>query len=132
MTATTIKTEFKPYEGMRLEHTALVAQEGAVVIGSGEKVWEHTKERSHEFVGEKRPRWRLRGYVTKRFFAADEVVVHISEVGHIRPSTTVQQLKVNRSGQLMGYWWSTAANSYGSVTWRRADDPTGRMPNEEG
>lgn len=119
--ATTERTAYKPYEGMVLWYAVLLVQEGNRVSGSGEKIREASVQGKREYVGKSRTHIDISGYVTKRYLAPDEIVIHVRESGELRPSSSVHTLEIKRDGTMIGAFVSTIADSIGTVNWKRGN-----------
>lgn len=120
--ALTDKTSYNPYKGMTLTYLVLLAQEGNRVIGSGEKIKEVSTNGTREYEGKNRTRIAITGFITQRFLCKSECVIHITEAGQQRDSSTMHSLRVTRKGRMAGTYVSTVANQIGRVTWTRGND----------
>jgi len=116
---TTHSSSYRPYDNMKVTYIVLLAQEGAHLSGTGEKVEDQTAEGTHRYVGRHRVRIEISGYVTKRYLGTDEVTFHVTEFGKQRTSSTVHMLKPKSHDRLSGRFISTIADSTGEVHWVR-------------
>ncbi len=120
--AITEKTSYNPFKSMTLTYLVLLVQEGNRLIGTGEKIKEVSSSGTREYEGQNRTRIQITGFITQRFLSKSECVIHISEAGERRESSTMHTLKVTRKGPLIGTYVSTVANQIGKVTWTRGND----------
>ena len=78
------KTSHDPFQGMEVKYIALIWLEGTAVHGTAEKVFERSSKGELKYVGEKRNRLTIEGYITNKYVYKDSVVLHIVENGRIR------------------------------------------------
>jgi hypothetical protein len=115
-------TSYNPYKDMKLTYLILLAQNGNGVIGTGEKIHEITNDGCQKsYTGANRTHVSIRGYVTKRYFSKDQIIIHISETGEQRKSSAVHSLITSNTNCFSGTFESTIANSKGLSTWRRGN-----------
>ena len=115
----TTKTNYRPYQGMVVEYVAIVWREGANIKGTIEKISEVTATDTTTYVGDQRIRGDIEGHVHKLYLSKDRIALHIIEEGTRRQSTDFHDLTVEGDDRLVGTFISTAADSEGTVTWRR-------------
>lgn len=115
----TKKSAYTPYTGMVLRYVAMLYLEGNRIQGSAEKIYENSSTGEREFVGEKRTRATVSGYVEKNYFGKDKIYLHIIENGHGRESTHFYEMTVNSADMLFGSFSSMVADQDGSVKWQR-------------
>ncbi len=108
------ESAYKPYHNMELRYVLALWLEGPVVRGTAEKVWERTESGEHEYVGDKRVRLSVSGYVTKKYFRRDELVLHLEEHGRERDSSQIHSLAIDGKTRAHGRFFSTAANTSGT------------------
>lgn len=118
----TQSTSYNPYRGMKLTYLVLLWQEGPAIYGSGEKVREDLNGAVRTYTGAQRSRIEIRGYLTKRYLARSEVVLHFNEHSESRQSSTMQALKFEGRGKMGGTFASTVANSSGTARWKLGAD----------
>jgi hypothetical protein len=106
---------------MSLYYIVLIVQEGNRIIGTGEKVKEVTSEGEKEYEGKSRTHIRITGFVTQRFFSADECVIHLTEFGELRDSSTIHTLRIMNKESMIGTFVSTIAAQLGTVTWTKGN-----------
>ena len=120
--AVTEKTSYNPFKDMTLTYLVLLVQEGNRIIGSGEKIKEVSVSGPREYEGKQRTRIQITGFITQRFLSKSECVIHITEAGEQRDSSTMHSLRVTWKGLMVGTYVSTVANQIGRVTWTRGND----------
>ena len=119
----TIKTEYKPYKGMVLRYVAMLWCEGPNVFGTTEKVYENSSTGIRNYTGSDRARGQINGFIEKRYFSKDRVILHIIEDGHGRESTHFYNLIVEKPDLMSGTFTSMVADSEGEVVWKRVMPP---------
>jgi hypothetical protein len=115
-------TSYNPYKEMKVTYLVLLWQEGHAIYGSGEKVRENVKGVIRTYTGEQRSRIEIRGHITKRFFKKSTVVLHFTEHGEKRQSSTMQNLRICDKAAMEGDYASTVANSSGTTRWTRGNN----------
>ncbi|GAA0569177.1 hypothetical protein [Caenispirillum bisanense] len=114
----TVETAYKPYEGMILRYVAMLWREGSRVGGTVEKIYENSSTGERDFVGTKRTRGQVEGYIEKSYFGKDRLLLHVIEVGHGRESTNFYDL-IAEENEMTGTFSSMVANQSGDVRWQR-------------
>ena len=114
-----MKTAYNPYQGMVLRYVAMLWREGIGIKGTIEKVYEDSQTGKRAYVGTKRTRGTIEGYIDKRYFSKDRIYLHIVEKGHGRESTHFHDLLVKSSGRMTGTFSAMVASSEGEATWQR-------------
>lgn len=120
----TTETTYKPYSGMVLRYVALLWQEGSVVRGSVEKVYESSSAGEKHYVGPARTRGTIDGFVEKYYLSRDRVKLHLVEDGKERTSTVFFELIYGKTSEMIGSFHSMAAEQNGTVRWRRESFPS--------
>jgi hypothetical protein len=115
----TLKTSYKPYENMKLRYEAIIYRYGNLIKGSAEKIYEITSNNQREFIGEERSRMIIEGYIEKKYFEKDKLMLYIIENGKKRNSTHYQELAIESDKKMSGVFYSTIAEQYGNVRWQR-------------
>ncbi len=115
-TEKTLKTAYNPYQNLEVKYLALIWNEGNRIYGSGEKIYEKNTKEEINYEGDKRIVIDINGYLKKRYFWYDEIVIHYSEEGRKRKSSTIHKIRL-KSKKLSGSFFKTAANSSGTVVW---------------
>ena len=115
----TTQTEYNPYQGMVLRYIAMLWCEGPRVCGTTEKVYENSSTGIRNYIGNNRTRGQIDGFIEKRYFSKDKVILHIIEDGHGRESTHFHDLTVEKTDLMFGTFSSMVANSEGEATWKR-------------
>jgi hypothetical protein len=121
----TIETAFNPFKGMVLRYIAMLAQEGPVVRGTVEKIYEKSLTGERDYTGTNRTRGILEGYLDKFYLAKDRIQIHLVEDGFGRESTIFFDLAVDDASNLSGSFQSMAADQSGIVKWQRSSFPRG-------
>lgn len=117
----TVKTSYKPYDGMILRYVAVLWREGSRVGGTVEKVYENSSTGERDFVGKNRTRGQVEGYVEKNYFGKDKLFLHVIEDGHGRESTNFYDLVADSDTIMDGTFSSMVANQSGTVKWQRSE-----------
>ena len=116
---TTVETEYSKFQGMKLTFIALVQQEGNRLKGTGEKIAEEVNGIKQSYTGAQRVNIDFSGFVEKRYFSGDKIVLHMKERGQIRECSTIYTLSAEESDYLVGSFQTTSAMSSGTVLWRK-------------
>ena len=112
-------TSYRPYQDMILSYVAMISREGHLIIGSIEKTHEKSSRGEQKYIGKKRTRGEVRGYIEKNYFGTDRVYLHITETGKNRESTCFHELTVTSKDCMVGKFLSTIADQDGAVSWQR-------------
>lgn len=115
----TIKTAYRPYDGMILGYVALLWREGTRIEGTVEKIYENSTTGEREYVGNDRTRGKVQGYIEKNYFKPDRIYLHVIEDGHGRESTNYYDLLITTDGKMDGIFHSMVANQDGKAFWQR-------------
>ena len=99
----TARSSYNPFKDMILLYEAMLWREGNVIKGTAEKIFENSEKKQGDFVGEKRTRSQVDGYIEKRYFGADRVCLHFIEKGRLRESTTFFYTDLHRQVCNVGY-----------------------------
>ncbi|MCK2184101.1 hypothetical protein [Halomonas getboli] len=117
----TVNSAYNPYKGMVLRYVAMLWREGNRIEGTVEKVYENSSTGEREYEGENRTRGLVVGYIEKKFFSKDRIVLHVVENGHGRESTNFYELKFSSKEGMTGCFNSMVAKQDGSVKWQRGE-----------
>lgn len=116
-------TSLAKYEGLRMYYEGLIHQEGLLVRGSGEIVFEDFEcapdKPSRSYVGAERRLIQIEGYIENNFWKRDSLVLHYWEDGGKRRSSTVHRLERFDDNHMAGTFSSTAAEASGCAIWDR-------------
>lgn len=115
----TISSAYNPYKGMVLRYTAILWREGNRIQGTIEKTFEDSSTGKRDFVGERRTRGTLEGYLEKKIFSKDRLYLHVVEEGINRKSTSYHDITIISDKIMNGNFSSTVADKYGEVKWQR-------------
>ena len=115
---TTVSTAYNPFKKMQLTYVAMVWREGLQLMGTVEKVHEHSSTQSSELTGVRRTRGDLTGAILKRYILADKVHIHLVEEGPLRVYTTLHSLS-QYGPTFEGEFFSTSGDQQGTVIWSR-------------
>ena len=113
----TNKSDYNSYNNMKLRYYVLLWQEGNQIKGTGEKIFEKTETQEIEYVGKNRARVVISGFLTKKYFSTDSIVIHFNEENEQRKSSTIHNLTIKNTNEMMGNFVSTIANTQGTVSW---------------
>lgn len=116
---TTRNTAYKPYIGIILRYTAVLWCEGNRIEGTIEKIYENSSVGKRSFVGTKRTRGTICGYIEKNIFGKDKIYLHVVENGHGRESTHFYDLTCTLGGTMTGTFISMVAEQEGTIKWQR-------------
>ena len=116
----TTTSEYNPYTGMTVRFLVLLASNGNNIYGSAEKIYEVTADGTkREYEGKDRSIAKIVGHIEKKYLSKDRILIHISEQGEIRQSSTIHILGSENFNNLLGRFYSTIANQQGEVSWTR-------------
>jgi hypothetical protein len=118
----TISTAYNPFSGMVLRFVTMLWQEGEIVHGTFEKIYERSSTGERSYVGKNRTRGSVEGCMQKNYLSRDRVFLHLEEDGIQRSSTIVFDLVKNTDTELSGLFYSTAGDQSGTVKWQRMVD----------
>jgi hypothetical protein len=117
----TRKTAYKPFAGMVLRYVAMVWQQGPVIHGTIEKIYEKSSTGEREYSGAARTRGTVEGFIEKRYLSRDRLQIHIIEEGQERQSSVFFDLLSDGKPEMTGVFESMAADQSGTVKWSRED-----------
>ncbi len=109
------KTNYKPYKDMILKYSIIIYNIEKNIKGSAEKIYEKSTKEEKEYIGKKRTRAKIEGYIEKKYFGKDKIYLHIIEKGEERESTTFYELIYNSHIKLSGTFTSTIADQSGTA-----------------
>ena len=112
-------TSYQPYSDMKLTYEAMIWHEGNVVHGTVEKIYEISSTGERDYIGEKRTRGKIQGYIEKNYLGKHRLFLHIVEAGKKRESTFFHQLEFAPNDCMVGTFTSTVAGQSGAVSWQR-------------
>jgi hypothetical protein len=115
----TAETAYRPFEGMILRYVGMIWQDGPVIRGTVEKIYEKSSTGEREYIGTNRTRGTLEGYVEKFYLSKDRIRIHLVEDGFGRESTTLFDLVSDGASTMSGSFQSMAADQSGTVKWQR-------------
>lgn len=115
----TVKTAYKPYEGMVLRYVAMLTRIENKIEGTVEKIYERSSTVERNYVGKDRTRGVVTGYIEKNYFGKDKVFLHVVEDGHGRESTTFFNATVISQDKMDGTFTSMVADQDGEAFWQR-------------
>jgi hypothetical protein len=119
----TVETAYNPFAGMVLRYVAMVWQEGPVIRGTIEKIYEKSSTGEREYVGANRTRGTIEGFIQKYYLSKDRIHIHVVEDGRERRSTDFFDLVSDSSSEMSGSFQSMAADQTGTVKWKRTPFP---------
>jgi hypothetical protein len=112
----TLKSSYRDYEGMETYYELLIAQNGPVISGVGEKVREDSVNGNIEYDTDKRNHIEFDGSITYRVYQRNRVDIVFKENGRRRKSSTVLNLTIDSEIKMTGTFISSVASSKGKVT----------------
>ena len=115
----TSKSDYNPYKNMKLQYYVLLWQEGNQIKGTGEKIFEKTENQEIEYVAKDRARVEVNGFLTKKYFLKKLIIIHLNEKNERRKSSTIHNLTIKNTNEMIGNFVSTIANTQGTVSWIR-------------
>jgi len=119
MRLTTESSSYHPYFGMILIYEIIMWNDGSRVYGAVEKVHEKSATGERYFVGKNRTRGVIEGCIQKNYFSADKLLLHITEVGHGRASSTFHTITIRPKSVMAGRFQSMVAEQIGTSEWQR-------------
>ena len=95
MFTTQIKdTSYNPYKDMQITYQALIVQDDLQLRGTGEKLSAQSINfELEQYVGKARTNISIEGSIKRNYFSRDELVIHYTEDGGKRISSTLHQLE---------------------------------------
>jgi hypothetical protein len=120
MEITTENTSYNPFKNMILRYELMIWREGTRIHGSLEKIYENSSTGEREYIGENRTRGIVDGYLDKKIFTKDRLILHVIENGHGRESTNFYDLTVSSNKAMQGVFTSMIASQDGKVLLQRA------------
>ena len=122
-TVTYENTAYSKYEDLQVTYQVLLIQEGLQLSGSGEKLSERGPTQGiTTYTGRDRINIELTGSVLRNYFSPNTLVLHYKEKGADRESSTVHRLLQYGQEAMCGCFWTTIADTSGSVWWQRGGD----------
>jgi hypothetical protein len=119
----TAETAYQPFVGMVLDYVAMIWQEGPIIRGTVEKIYEKSSTGEREYIGTNRTRGALEGHIAKFYLSKDRIRIHLVEDGFGRESTVLFDLTSDNASTMSGSFQSMAADQTGIVTWQRNPFP---------
>jgi len=119
----TVETAYNPFARMVLSYVAMIWQEGPVIRGTFEKIYEKSSTGEKEYVGKDRTRGTIEGYIEKFYLSKDRIRLHLVEDGFERESTILLDLLSDNASRMSGSFQSMAADQTGIVKWQRNSFP---------
>jgi hypothetical protein len=137
---TTDESAYNPFVGMRLKHEVFIWQEGAVIRGTSEQIFESSVEGNRQNEGKFRVRGEISGYANRSITLPNRVRIHLVTFGEERTSTSYYSLispkesflrrlvgrdprNVDAQGriqqQLTGNFESSVGSQTGTAIWSR-------------
>jgi hypothetical protein len=137
---TTDESAYKPFDGMRLKHEVFIWQEGSVIRGTSEQIFESSIQGNRQNEGAFRVRGEISGYANRSITLPNRVRIHLVTFGEKRTSTAYYSLisakgaffrrlrgrdprKTDAQGRiqqlLTGNFESSAGSQTGTAIWSR-------------
>ena len=108
------------FQDLKVTYQVLLIQDGLELTGTGEKLSERSPTQpSRDYYGTKRTNINVVGSVERNYFSAETAVLHYSEMGKRRDTSTVHQLIQHGSDTMCGHFQTTIADTDGPVWWQR-------------
>ena len=120
----TQRTCYSPFAGMSLWYRVTLVQNGDEIVGYAEKDRESATGGARSYSGADRCPVEILGSVEKNYLSPDRIYLSWVEQGAHRKSSSVFKLSVSESkntGDLIGHYQSTIANSSGRASWCRCN-----------
>lgn len=115
----TQSTSYNPFKGLKVTYTVLLTQEGDKVFGTAEKIKDELDGTATRYFGKERVQVKVSGYLKNNFLMKDTLNIHFVEHGRDRTSSTLHNLVRFSDRSMGGEFFSTIADSEGSVSWSR-------------
>lgn len=116
------KTPHPPYMGMKVWYRVLLIQDGANLVGTGERDREDSSTGVRSYGGSDRTPIQVKGKIEKNYLSPDVIRIHWEADGEARKSSTFFNLKVSGNkfnGGLIGRVYTTAGPCQGRSIWTR-------------
>lgn len=116
----TEKTSYSKYKDLKVYYDIILFQKGYEIYGTGEKVMELLPgQDTLKYNGKVRTRVELQGYLDKNYLSKDKLIIHSTEEGRQRESSSFYDLIKFDDHNMSGNFQSTVANSSGVTKWIR-------------
>ena len=110
------------FKDLQVTYQVLLIQKGLELHGTGEKVSACSPESGLEtYSGAKRINIMINGSIKRNYLSKNKLVLHYIEEGKLRNSSTVQRLELHGQKAMSGRFWTTIADTIGSVHWERVE-----------
>ena len=110
----------KKWQGYRSDFIVLIQQSGESVKGSAEKISETDPDgKVLRYDIEKRVQATFTGYITKKFFGRNRLVVHWDEKGRKMTLEEIQIMKILNDDHIEGTFATTRGEHSGKITWTK-------------
>lgn len=120
------------FYGLQATYKVLLIQDGLNVSGTGEKVSDKLPgKEAYEFTPDQKKKLGIEvsGYIERKFFSRDVLVLHINNQGAKRLTSTLHQVKHFSETTMSGCFKTTAASASGPARWERIDWRPGKFDN---
>ena len=119
-TVTYKDTSYAPYKNLKVTYQVLLIQDGLKLSGTGEKLSDRgPKQNAKDYDGAERTNIDVVGSVTRNYFLPETAVLHYSEMGLRRETSTVNRLVQCGPETMCGCFQTTIADTSGPVWWQR-------------
>lgn len=115
LTTKTHKTERNPYKNMVIKYDLILWQENNVIRGVSEKYYELSQQGSKTYYEKNRKRGKIHGYIEKKYFSKDNIVLNMCLADFGRESDYLFKLKAINKNLAQGDFYSMVAQQYGHV-----------------
>lgn len=110
---TTTKTEYTPYDGLKIFYTINIVSDGSTISGHSEKTGEISSREDIDYIGNKRRPGIVNGRVERNYLRKSILYIVIKEQGQHRDYCT--SLRIPISNKMHGTFYSTASDSSGKA-----------------
>ena len=115
-------TALSDFKDLKVTYEVLLLQEGEEISGTGEKVSDQGPNQDPmEYVGENRTNIEVTGAIVNNYLSGDMSLLHHSESGRRRESSTIHRLAICGADIMCGCYRSTIADTSGRVWWQRGE-----------
>ena len=110
-------TQHLEFKDMEVYFLVNLLQNENNVSGFGEKIYEKSNLGEITYSGKDKIPIKISGKIENNFIKKDNLILTYHEEGHIRNSSTYQNLIINNNNHFSGFFDSTIADSKGSSEW---------------
>ena len=118
-TTTTIDSSYSKYKGLKVTYQVNLLQDELHITGYGEKISEELNGVTKNYYGKDRVQIEVTANINHHYLSRDTLALAYLETGTARKSSTFMKLVRYSDDEISGSFSSTAADTKGTVEWRR-------------